>query len=266
VPQIEKIGKIPYWNGQIHSDFFLDVSRGYIPGHSVVDKFGHNDVVGTSPETIWWQGGIVTFPSAALTMTVSSSSANDTALGTGARTVSVEGLDTNYNEVTIEVTMNGQTGVTIVPDLIRISRMLVLTGGSTGENQGTIYIGSGAIGGGVPAVIYNSIPYDSALGIGENQTLSAFYTVPAQHRLCLYSFYITTPSTKLIEIWLRNRPFGGVFNTKSRDMMTKMASLDRSVSAPLCYPAKSDVILNAAVDSGTTDVSGGFQAILVNEI
>ena len=69
--------------------FELQVARGQITGHKTIFKFGYNNDVGNTKETIWEQGGLYSYPPSATIMTISSSSANDTAAGTGARTVEV---------------------------------------------------------------------------------------------------------------------------------------------------------------------------------
>ncbi len=63
----------------------LQVSRGQIPYHKTLFKFGSNPVVDATLETVWSQGGIYVYPSAATVMKVSSSSAADTGSGTGRR-------------------------------------------------------------------------------------------------------------------------------------------------------------------------------------
>ena len=106
--------------------FELQVSRGQIPGHKTVFKFGYNAVVGATKETIWEQSGLYAYPASATVMTLSSSSANDTAAGTGARTVEVFGLDADYNEINEVVTLNGQTAVNTTKSYFRINRGICL--------------------------------------------------------------------------------------------------------------------------------------------
>ena len=91
--------------------FELQVSRGQITYHEFVHKFGFYDSVSTSLTTIWSQGGIYSYLSAASTLYISSSSTDDTVAGTGARTVTVSGLDNNFDEKVETVSLNGQTGV-----------------------------------------------------------------------------------------------------------------------------------------------------------
>ena len=73
--------------------FELQVARGQIAYHESVYKFGNNPVVADSVETIWAQGGLYSYLSAATVLKVSSSSTNDASAGTGARTVELFGLD-----------------------------------------------------------------------------------------------------------------------------------------------------------------------------
>lgn len=152
--------------------FELQVARGQIEGHRAVTVWGYNPDIDTAEETVWADGGIVTLPAAAATLKVSSDSANDAAAGTGARTVTISGLDTNYDEISETVTLNGTTEVTTTKSFRRINSMIVATAGSGNANAGNIYIGTGTVTLGVPATIYGQIY------VGYNQALSASYTIP----------------------------------------------------------------------------------------
>jgi hypothetical protein len=158
-----------------YEPFELQVSRNQIMAHRVVNMFGYNADVDTSIETVWPEGGVLTRPAAALAMKVSSSSADDAAAGTGARTVVIQGLDADYNEVSETVTLNGQTAVTMATEMIRVNYMFVASAGSGNTAAGTIYVGTGTVTSGVPATIYNTI------GLGFNASLTCSYTVPADH-------------------------------------------------------------------------------------
>ena len=158
--------------------FELQVARGQVAYHESVYKFGNNAAVANVTETIWQQGGLYSYLSAASVLKVSSSSANDTSAGTGARTVELFGLDGDYNEINEVVTLNGQTAVNTTQSYLRINRMIVRSAGSGGANAGVIYAGTGTVTTGVPANIYATINGD-----GSNQTLMALWTVPAGYRL-----------------------------------------------------------------------------------
>lgn len=83
---------------------------------------------------------LITFPTAgtAITMSIASTSALDTGFG-----VFIKGLDSNWEEISTSVTMNGQTPVTIDTDFMRIiHKMFVYDLDGTGltQNQGDIYV------------------------------------------------------------------------------------------------------------------------------
>ena len=68
-------------------EFLLDIAQGEVDGHRLTRVLGRNILVGTTPETIWPDGGRYVFPAVAATMTLSSDSVLDTAAGTGASTL-----------------------------------------------------------------------------------------------------------------------------------------------------------------------------------
>ena len=88
--------------------FELQVSRGQIAYHEFIHKFGYNPSIGATDETIWSEGGLYVYPTSASTMYISSSSADDTAAGTGARTATVYGLDADFEQISVTVSLNGQ--------------------------------------------------------------------------------------------------------------------------------------------------------------
>jgi len=155
--------------------FELQVSRGQIPYHRAVTVFGYNPDVDTSEESVWPDGGTVPHNVTASKLKVSSTSANDTSAGTGARTVRIEGLNSLYVEISETVTLNGQTAVETANTYIAINNLIVLTVGSGGKNAGDINVGTGTVTAGVPAVLWDLI------GAGFNQRTTGHYTVPADY-------------------------------------------------------------------------------------
>lgn len=153
--------------------FELQVARGQIYGHRGVTVFGYNPDVDTSRVTVWPYTGVIPLPPAALQLKVSSSSANDTAAGTGARTVFVAGLDANHNEISEIVTLNGQTPVLTTQFFLHVNNAYVATAGSGLSAAGDIYFGDGVVTLGVPATVYDLIKFDY------NQRITGSYTVPA---------------------------------------------------------------------------------------
>lgn len=181
-------------------DWLTEVSKGRIPNHERVLIRGININVGTSFETVWPEGGNKIFQSAAAIQTLSSDNANDTILGTGARIIRVKGLLADYSEAEEDVEMDGLTEVSTVNSYLRINQILIKAGevGSLGFNNGTIYIGTGVVTSGKPAVVNNLI--SPARSISE----SGFFTVPLGKRLLSYSrtYAVDTGKSCVIAITL----------------------------------------------------------------
>jgi len=231
--------------------FELQVAQGQIAYHKQIYKFGQNSVVGNSVETIWQQGGLYSYPPSATTMTVSSSNTNDTSAGTGARTVLISGLDEDYNEISETITLNGQTAVTTTNSFLRVNRGIVLTAGSGGANAGIIYVGTGTVTTGVPANIYTTINGD-----GTNQSLQAFWTVPANYNAYIYQTNISTGNSSntpaVLNTLLVARPHGGVFNTKEVIVITDGNHL-QDYSFPITLTEKTDIEFRAESSSASVN-------------
>jgi hypothetical protein len=232
-------------------DFGLQVARGQIPYHKSNFKFGFNPDVDDSLETVWSKGGLYVYLSSATALYVSSSSTNDTIDGTGARTVKVSGLDSNYDEVSVTVDMDGQSGVSL-GTFIRVNRIEVLTAGSGGANAGNLHVGSEASPTiGVPATTY---AYVTA---GDNQTLMALWTVPRNYTAYVTQTDITVATTqnnKYCTVSLVARPFGGVFNVKDRFVKAE-SSVNQVYNFPLKFEEKTDIEFRAIGDSAGADIA-----------
>jgi len=103
---------------------------------------------------------------------VNSTSANDTSAGTGARTVTVNFLDTTMASLQSEtVTLNGTTAVnTVTTSLALIENIVVGSVGSGGGNAGTLQIFTATAGGGS---VWGSV------AASDNQTFWAHHYVPS---------------------------------------------------------------------------------------
>jgi hypothetical protein len=240
--------------------FDLQVARGQITGHKTIFKFGNNSDINGSLETIWSRGGLYVYPTSAIQMKVSSSSADDTALGTGARTVSVQGLDQNYNEVAETITLNGQTEVLTTNTFIRVFRAFVITAGSGGTAAGTIYVGTGTVTAGVPATVYAEI------ALGDNQTTMATWTVPAGYTFFVYRGTFSASSNNVSQYILGRfmfRPFGGVFRNAA-DVTVNTGAIQYDFELPLALPEKSDIEAQAIALSGSNFyVTASFEGMYI---
>jgi hypothetical protein len=90
------------------------IARGDLKGYGNVQKFGHNESVGSSEVTIWHENGIYVHPTSASIMTVSSASGNDVGSLTSSGTATGGSLTTLIN-----------TGATFVTDGVVVNDLLV---------------------------------------------------------------------------------------------------------------------------------------------
>lgn len=130
-------------------------------------------------------------PATAAQRSIASANANDTAAGTGARTVRITYFDNaGAGPLTEVVTLNGTAPVNTVATNIRfIESMEVVTAGSLGSNAGIVTL-YGATGGGGGAV--GSIGYATLIpATGDNRTFWAHHYVPAGWRVSLSTFEVS---------------------------------------------------------------------------
>lgn len=234
--------------------FEVNLARGGIIAHKSLFKFGFNSDINGTEETIWSRGGIYAYPTVAEVNTLSSTSANDTENGTGARTIVVVGLNENYDEVSETVTLNGQTPVNTINSYIRINRMYVATAGSSGTAAGTIAAGTGTVTAGVPAVCYAEIANS------DNQTLMAVWTVPAEYTAYIYRGTIsnaTATGSQYVTGRLCFRPFGGVFRTAAKVTLHNQF-IDFDFGIPVVLPEKTDIEARAISTATNNAVSATF--------
>src|SRR3990167_68294 len=129
-------------------DYHFDVARGKIGGHSTLVVLGrHPDVdTATAPQVVW-TGGLASNPDSVFLATprplqVRSTSALDTAGGTGAQSVSVTVLDANYDRFVLTVALNGTTPVPL-GTFFRVNQVRALrpdTPTVRGSNAGEIIV------------------------------------------------------------------------------------------------------------------------------
>lgn len=240
----------------VSMDFLRAVDLGMVGGFEIFRRFGSNPDIQTvsDPEEIWDVGGLLTYPTSADTLTIVSADADDTAGGTGARTVTITYLDSDWAEQTETLTLSGATPVG-TSTAIRFIRATVASAGSSLTNEGalTVKIGAGTVG---------------QIAAGAGQTLMTHYTVPAGKTAYMLSYSFSQDGgASNTRISIRSRPFGGAFNTKN------VVSLEGTgatwVMQPDLYgyefPAKTDI--QCVVDSvtQTVEVTGQYILLLVDD-
>jgi hypothetical protein len=131
-------------NAGPNSNFFLEAGKGNLTGYAPIFFVGESESITATESTLMARGGVYVFPSVAAVIDIVSSSANDTAAGTGAQSVVVFGLDANYDEIAEVIPTNGTTISTGTLLFLRVNGFTVATHGTDNINVGDINASHGA--------------------------------------------------------------------------------------------------------------------------
>ena len=252
------------------TNYMLEVAKGNVTGHSAINKFGHNPAA-TTGEDVWGAGGTYPFyPTAAVAVDIVSTSTADDDGSTGAIQVTVQGLDTNWEEQTETITLNGTGVVEMSKTFVRLFRAFVLEAGTGNVNAGDITVYARSTGSGVTAGdvgIY--------IGTGRGQTQHAIYTVPSDKTAYFLKGYVglTSPTNTAEDgtfLWMMRLNTTGV---NGAWLIQGEAGLVHIGSSYWIYeygvpagpiPGKTDIRITIEQASTTFDTVGGFDLILVD--
>jgi hypothetical protein len=232
----------------------IPIAAGEVDGYSNVHKFGMIDgSSGTDWSTIWTAADTAStknYPWGITAGTVSIISAvdNDTDGGAGAHTITVEGLDANYNPVSESFTLSGETETGEGSIVFHRVNRAYIAGGNT--NLGKIQIKNGT-----------EVVAEIAAGMG--QTQMCVYTIPAGKTG--YLTRVAASSSKNIStvISLFQRPHGQVFIRTASSMALYQNNQHISLDVPLPFSEKTDLDLRQLGASNNT-IAADFNIILVD--
>lgn len=189
---------------------------------------------------------------------ISSSSANDTSAGTGARTVRITYYtSTGDGPFTETVTLNGMTAVnTASTNICFIERMVVITAGSIGFNAGTItlHVSTGGGGGTIGTIGVGNI----VAAVGDNQTLWAHHYVPSGRSANITGISVgaSAPST----FHLRARDIG-VANAAERvvsGFLTTTAAIQRNYGSPIIVQGPARILMYGVPSTNNVTLNSSF--------
>lgn len=250
------------------ADFNIDVARGIHSKFTIIHKFGRNKAVGTTyvPVSI---GGVYQTPqvSGATTLRVKAGNVNDTSEGSGARAVTLIGLNASGQEVTETIATNGTSnGTASTNSFLRLYRAYVSSSGTygtaaAGSHAADIVIENSAGGTTWATIDYGNFP--------KGQTEIGVYTVPLGYNAYINNVAANVEATKVVSTLLFQRQ--GILKTAAPyDAVRLISTLtstegntnvsDNIPHGP--YPELTDLGFMARVASGTAVVSVEFEAIL----
>lgn len=180
----------------VPGEFRFEVARGTIAKHTQVDIFGFKPDVSTTVVQPISIGGIYRTPLEAVPLRVVSTSANDTAAGTGARKVRLTGLNSSWQIVTEDLSMAGLTPVLGTVPFLRLHQAEVIDSGtyatqSAGSHAGTITISDGT---------NTWATIDSITLFPSGRTTIGAYTVPAGYDAVLTNVIIHADANKSVSV------------------------------------------------------------------
>ena len=245
----------------------MEVARGAVPGFSIVRKFGRNPSIDTTFAPVSLIGDYPTpQASGALPMRVKSGgNANDTADGTGAREVTIEGLDDTGALASEAVATAGASASSATTTaFMRVFRSYVSASGfygtsAQGSHAATITIENTA------GVTYAEM---SATNFQRSQSQIGVYSVPLGYKAHVLGLTISVSSTKAVDFVLMQResildlapPYKAIRVNAEYTGVTD--SFVQDFREPYTFNELTDVGYMARVASSTADASVDFSILL----
>lgn len=257
------------------TDFFTEVAKGNVLGHTLINKFGRNpdcDQIASATAVIIgrdiWDLGIAGAtmwvpPTTARTHQISSNSIEDgggAGGDTGALTLRIFGLDAAYALQQEDIIMDGTGDVATASTYTMIHRMVVLTTGSAGRNLGNI-----------DATADTDTTVTARVTISNNQTAMAIFQVPAATTGFLYgydgSIHKTGGAAKLADIAIMLMDFGGPWRLQEALDVTSDGQPynHHPYTLPIQLPAKSYIKMVANPSADAQDISASFDIMCVED-
>lgn len=232
------------------------IAEGKFSGYTKINKFGCNPDVDAA-EDIWDGGGDYTgFAASAEKVTVFSSDANDTANGTGARTLRIVGLDANYAALTEDVTLLGITAVDTVASFLRVTRIYALTAGTSKTNIGTITVRQKVTTTNIFSLIQP--------GYGQSQVTA--YTIPAGYTGYLRQYHadILDSGANSAKMVIKIIEYGAAQRFTHQFSITNQDSGYYVFYGGLMLPEKTDFVFRCtAVQNTNATISTAWDIVIV---
>ena len=250
----------------------LTIAKGGIERHKFVQKFGTNEAVGVSYVPVTSSGVFETPMStgAAAVRLKAGGNANDTAAGSGAREVTVYGLDDSWNEAEEAIATNGVLASLYTSTLwTRIDRERVTKSGTYATSAAGSHAAA-LITEDAAANIWSEIPFD---GFPFGTTEVASRSIAAGDVAYIIRTRTFTDSAKTTELLLFVReladevaaPYSGVMRVLEHYHLKGGPETQDFSDAPIKVVGPADIGFMARVDVGTAAVSAGFLLMIESD-
>lgn len=243
------------------TNFNYEAALGLRQGVTTWNKWGYNQDIDTAAsETYWSTGGTFVPIVTARTLSIVSTSIADDDGSTGANSLIVYGVDANWNEQTVVVTLNGTTPVVTTETWMGINRMSIYLSGTGGGNAGVI-----------TATATTEATVQAEIPIGAGSTQTGFFFVPAGHTALVDWLYITmtknsggTQPTLVTKMWVTSAVSGSTYEV-FRDYLNGDTENHTELrpSQPFVVGEKSLMEFQGSTNQNNTEVGVRFSMVVV---
>lgn len=247
------------YNTNNSDGFFRRAEMGFVPGWRAASWFGYSKSVGTTRVGISPGAFPVTFPAAATKLQCTSANANDTAAGTGARKILITGLNSEYEEITEEVALTGQTAKDTVAEFLRVNGIVVVEAGSGGVNAGNIWLSvdGATLSSGVPS---NDADKVGIIAAGDNKSAMAWATVPKGCNAQIKRATVSVAPEKSVDIEF-------FYRDTTTGLLLKAGEIELSNTAQesqfyRTYPEKTDIVVTGKASLASSGASVYYSYLL----
>lgn len=175
--------------------------------------------------------------------------------GSGARTVLIEGLDENYDEVSETVNLNGTTNVNTTNSYTMIHTMTVKTAGSGATNAGEI-----------TATAASDATVTSTIAASAGRSTAAIYMVPRNKIAYVTAVHasIQKATDAEVDVDLRIKEYGETEVTRQTLAIESAAELtaDHEFASPIAVAEKGLIKLRATTDTDNADIAGTIDLLV----
>ena len=252
------------------ADFYTEVQKGNIPGHSMVNKYGRAPTSTINVESSISDLGLMQFPAAASTMRVKAGgNAADTAAGAGAREITIYGLDETgaYAEEAV-ATAGASASTATTTTFLRVFRARVTSAGAytttsiatVGVNQAAVTIEDSA-----SAADYVRIP------AFEGTTEYGGYHVALGATAYLIDSHVNVDASKSSDVVLYQRRdiLDSTVPVQSRRVVNYIdgvsGNFTQDYKGPVSFPALTDIWWNFIPSANGTECSVSFELLIVED-
>lgn len=246
------------------SDYKYETALSLRQGHALWNKFGYNSDIDIGTEIIASFGGTYTPRTTASTLTIVSTSVNDTNTnGSGCRQIVIFGIDANRDLQTEVVNLNGTSNVVTTTTWLGINRVAMYLCGSGMINDGTITI-TATTGGANMA----------QMPVGVGVTQQCLFFVPRNHQFIVEWIRVNTLKQSgginpkiTIKMWVFSAVSNGKQEVYRVDIDTSVSNdVDEELRLPFPISEQTIIWLEGTTDQNNTIVNARFSGILVKDV